>query len=58
MTQVFRADGQVVPVPDSPTFSYPASLAHPPNVEDDMSDAIRNGLRAAVVLSTANATSD
>lgn len=51
-------DGQVVPVPDSPTFSYSASLVHSTKVGDDMIDAIRNGLRAAVVLSTANATSD
>jgi DNA-binding transcriptional LysR family regulator len=48
-------DGQVAPVPDSPRFSYSASLVHSTQVDDSMIETVRNGLRAAVALSASSA---
>ena len=46
----YVADGLVTPVPDSPAFSYSASLVHSTRAEEGMIDTIRSGLRAAAAL--------
>jgi DNA-binding transcriptional LysR family regulator len=43
-------EGLVAPVPDSPEFSYSASLVHSTRAEEGMIDTIRSGLRAAAAL--------
>jgi DNA-binding transcriptional LysR family regulator len=44
-------EGLVAPMPESPQFSYSASLVHSTRAEEGMIDTIRSGLRAAVALS-------
>jgi DNA-binding transcriptional LysR family regulator len=46
----YVADGLVAPVPDSPAFSYSASMVHSTKAEDGMIDTIRSGLRAAAAI--------
>jgi DNA-binding transcriptional LysR family regulator len=46
----YVANGLVELVPNSPAFSYSASLVHSTKAEEGMIDTIRNGLRAAAAL--------
>jgi DNA-binding transcriptional LysR family regulator len=47
----YLEEGRLALVPDSPQFSYSASVVHSTRADEGMMDQIRNGLRAAAALS-------